>query len=100
MTRITAQSIRQQMAELRSQLEHLEEFNKQGFTPEKCKDPALFGGEHDWTVIDSEHDHRTCFDALMECKKCGTRQWWNYKFVKAEEEDPWTDLRPEEEEEE
>lgn len=95
MTRITAESIRQQMADLRSQLQRLEEFNKKDFTPEKCAADA-----HEWWVIDSEHDYRTCFDVLMECKKCGTRQWWNYKFVEADEEDPWTDLRPEEPEEE
>lgn len=105
MTRITAESIRQQMADLRSQLQRLEDFNKQGFTPEKCpvEDGVLDGVLHDtheWWLIDSEHDYRNCFDALMECKKCGTRQWWNYKFVEADEEDPWTDLRPEEPEEE
>jgi len=94
MSRITAESIRQQMADLRSQLQRLEEFNKQGFTPEKCS------GEHDWTQIDFEHDRNNYYAALMECKKCGTRQWWNYKFVEADEEDPWTDLRPEEPEEE
>ena len=92
MTRITAESIRQQMADLRSQLERLEEFNKRGFTPEKCT------GEHDWRAIDSEHDYHAYWSVLMECRKCGTRQWWNYKFENSEEEDPWTDLRPEEEE--
>lgn len=105
MSRITAESIRQQMADLRSQLEHLEEFNKRGFRVEKCKHdfnekfthPA---SQHVWQEIDSEHDWRNYNSVLMECKKCGTRQWWQYKFEKVDEEDPWTDLRPEEPEEE
>jgi len=98
MSRITAESIRQQMADLRSQLQRLEEFNKRGFTPEKCS--GDFNDEHDWQYIDSEHDWNNYYAALMECRKCGTRQWWEYKFEKVDEEDPWTDLRPEEPEEE
>lgn len=98
MSRITAESIREQMADLRSQLFRLEEFNKRGFTPEKCSDN--FNDEHDWTAISTEHDWFNYSAVLMECKKCGTRQWWQYKFDKVEEVDPWTDLRPEEPEEE
>jgi len=96
MTRITAESIRRQMADLRSQLQRLEEFNSRGFTPEKCS----VAHEHDWQAIDAEHDWHNYYAALMECKKCGTRQWWEYKFEKVDEEDPWSDLRPEEPEEE
>ena len=98
MSRITAESIRQQMARLRLQLERLEDFNNRGFTPEKCS--GDFNDEHDWTAIDSEHDWLNYNSVLMECKKCGTRQWWNYRFDRSDEEDPWTDLRPEEPEEE
>mgnify|MGYP003109311567 CR=1 FL=1 len=102
MSRITAESIRQQMADLRSQLERLEEFNKRGFTPEKCPegDGVLLHDTHDWSAIHSEHDYNAYWSVLMECRNCGTRQWWHYKFEESNEEDPWTDLRPEEPEEE
>lgn len=95
MTHITAQSIRMQMNSLRRQLERLEEFNSKNFTPEKCAEK-----EHYWVYVDREHDYGVYNDVLMECQKCGTRQWWHYKFVDAEEEDPWSDLRPEEPKEE
>ena len=94
MSRITAESIREQMQRLRSQLERLEDFNTHGFTPEKCS------GEHDWTAIDSEHDYNAWFSVMMNCRKCGTVEWWNYKYEDSAEEDPWSDLRPEEPEEE
>lgn len=95
MTRITAENIRMQMDSLRLQLQRLEQFNILNFNPEKCAEK-----EHDWVAVDSEHDHGVYNSVLMECQKCGTRQWWNYWFKDSDEEDPWTDLRPEEEEEE
>lgn len=95
MTHITAESIRMQMNSLRRQLERLERFNLSNFTPEKCADE-----EHYWVSVDGEHDYGVYNDVLMECQKCGTRKWWHYKFVDAEEDDPWSDLRPEEPKEE
>jgi hypothetical protein len=100
--KVTAETIRQRMAELQAQMELLEKFSNMGYDAQVCPD-----GEHEYICrddagyfADNHNDPDTYYYAAkFVCHKCGvvTHRKYTVSNPDAPVEDPWAALRAAEE---
>jgi len=100
--KVTVESIRQRMEELQAQMEMLQEFNNMDYSAQVCPD-----GQHEWSCThddgyfseDFNNPDSYYYAANFVCEKCGvtTHRKFTASNPDAPVEDPWAELRAEEE---